>query len=94
MHVKCDNYRVEYWDPIDVMDYPTNIEIDIYQYQKGTNKKWTNDFTHHLIVDLERIIALDAYMLHMVDEEVFNNYTDGCQGFALYIIIGVIDIQM
>lgn len=45
-------------DPIsDLMDHPSNMEIDLYWYQKGINNKWTYDLTHHLMVDLERIIA-------------------------------------
>ena len=46
------------------------------------------------MVDLETIIALasmtyiaylDAYELHPRDDKIFNNFINGCQGFALYI---------
>ena len=34
------------------------MEIGLYWYVKGTNNKWTYDFTNHVMVDVETIIAL------------------------------------
>ena len=52
------NRWMEYRDPIDLMNYISNIEIGLCWYQKGTNKKWTYDLPDNLMVDLETIIAL------------------------------------
>ena len=61
------------------------MEIGLYLYQKGTNNKWTYDFTDHLMVELETIIALatmtyiaelDAYELHLGDEKNFNDFAN------------------
>ena len=48
---------VGYRNPIDSMDYPSNMEIGLRWYQKGTNNKWTYNLTNHLMVDLETIFA-------------------------------------
>ena len=53
-----DNFLVDYWDPIDLMDHSLGMEIDLCWYQKGTNNKWTYDLMDHLMVDLETIIAI------------------------------------
>ena len=54
------------------------MEIGSYSYKKGTNNKWTYNLMHHLMVDLNRTIALasttciayiDAYELHPEDEK-------------------------
>ena len=76
------------------MDRPSNMEINLCWYKKGTNNKWSYDLTDHLMVDLETIIALasmtyvvdlDAYELHRGDEKVFNDFINECHGFTLYI---------
>ena len=57
------------------------MQIGLCCYQKGTNNKWTFDLTTHLMVDLEKIIAIgsmtyivdiDAYELYPGDEKIFN----------------------
>jgi hypothetical protein len=72
-----------YRDPIDFMDRPSNMEIGLHWYQKGTNNKWTSNLTYHLMVELETINALvfmtsildlDAYELFLGDEKVFKNF--------------------
>ena len=54
---------------------------------KGTNNKWTYDFTDHLMAYLEIIIALasmtyivdlDGSELHLGDEIVFNDFINEC----------------
>ena len=91
---KIGNRWVEYRDSIDLMDHPSNMEIGLCQYEKGTNNKWTSGLTVHLMEDLETIIALastkyivdsDAYELHPDNENVFNNLNNECQGFTIYI---------
>jgi hypothetical protein len=60
------------------------MEIGLCWYQNGTNNKWTYNFTNHLVVDLEMIIALASmtyivdldYELHPGDDKVFNNFID------------------
>ena len=73
---------MEFRDPIDLIDCPSNMEIGLCWYQKGTTKKGTYDLTDHLMVDVETltalasmtyIIDLDANELHMGDEKVFND---------------------
>ena len=65
------------------MDCPSNMEIDLCWYQIRTNKKWTYNFTDHWMIDLETkiaitsitcIVGLDAYKLHLGDENVFNDF--------------------
>jgi hypothetical protein len=52
-----------------------------------TNSKWTYDLMDHLMVGPKRIIALafmtyivnlDAYELHVGNENVFNDFIYGC----------------
>ena len=42
---KFGNCWMGYRDPIDLMDCPSNMEIDLHGYQKGANNKWTYNFT-------------------------------------------------
>ena len=72
-----------YRDPIDLMDCPSNMKISLCCYKKGTNNKWTQNLIAHLMVYLDRkialvsmtyIINLNAYKLHMGDEEIFNSF--------------------
>ena len=88
------NCRVEYRDPTDLMDRPSNMEIGLSWFQKGTNNKWTYNLMDHLMADLETKIAitfmtyivdLDANELHPGDKKGFNNFINECQGFTLYI---------
>jgi hypothetical protein len=81
------NRWVEYRDLIDLMDHPSNMEISLCWYEKGTNNKWTSGLTVHLMEDLETIIALasttyivdsDAYELHPGNETIFNNLINEC----------------
>ena len=74
-------------DSIDLMDHSSNMEIDSYWYQKGTNNKCTYDLTDHLMVDLQTIITLasityivdlDTYELYLGDEKVLIDFTYKC----------------
>ena len=76
MHIRDAFLWVVYRDPIDSMDYPSNLEIGLGWYKKGTNKEWIDNLTDHLMVDLETmitlanvtcIVVLDAYELNMGD---------------------------
>ena len=87
MYRKFGNRWVEYKDPIDLMDRLSNMDIGLCWYQTRANNKWTNNFTGHLMIDLETIIALaimtyiidlDAYKLHPRDEKVFNDFINKC----------------
>ena len=69
-------------DPIDLMDYPSNMEIGLCWRQKRINNMWTYDLMDHLMIDLETIITLasrtyivdvDAYELHPGDENSSTN---------------------
>jgi hypothetical protein len=85
---------VEYRDPIDLKDCPSNMEIGLCWYLKVTNNKWTHKLIYHLMIDLETIIALasmpyiidlDAYELHPGDEKVFKRLYQRMLGFTLYV---------
>jgi hypothetical protein len=52
------------------MNHSTNKESGLCWYQHGTNKKWTNNLTDHLMVALETLIAL-AYMTCIVDLDAY-----------------------
>ena len=54
MHIKFGNYRVDYKNPIDWMDRPSNMEIGLCWYQNETNNKWTCVLTNLLIVDIKK----------------------------------------
>ena len=58
MHRKFDNCWVDCRDPIGLMDCPSNVQIGLCWYQRGTNNRHTYDYIDHLMVDLEIIIAL------------------------------------
>jgi hypothetical protein len=90
MCTKVVDHWVEYTDPIDLMDRPSNMEIGLCWYRKGTNNKWTYNDIDHLMRNLETMIAIasmtyiigvidwDAYELHPGDEKVFNIFIDEC----------------
>jgi hypothetical protein len=87
MHIKYGNRWMEYGDSIRLMDRPSTMEISLSWYKKGTNNKWTYDFTYHLMIDLETIIAiasmtyvidLDAFELHLGDEKLFIDFINEC----------------
>ena len=79
MHRRFSNSWVEYKNPIDLNHgCPSNMEIALCWYQKGTKNKWTCYLINHLMIDLETIIALtampytvdlDSYELHPRDEK-------------------------
>ena len=63
------------------------MEIGLCWYQKRTHNKWTYNLTNHLMVYLERVIALasmtyvvdlDACELHRGDKNVFNDFINEC----------------
>ena len=58
MHIKFGNRWVEYRDPINLMDNPSNASIGLRCYHKGTNNKWTFDPNDHWMVDLKKNITL------------------------------------
>lgn len=60
MHEKFDNCWVEYRDPVDSVDCPSNIEFGLCWYQKAVNKKQTYNLSDHLMVDTETMIAVVA----------------------------------
>ena len=46
MHRKLCNHWMEYRDPIDLMDCPSNMKIGLCWYHKRTNNKWTYDLNY------------------------------------------------
>ena len=48
--IKLVDLWMKYRDPIDLLDRPSNMEIGLFGYQKGTNNKWTYNLTDHLMV--------------------------------------------
>ena len=55
---------MEYRDPIDLMDCPSNMEIGLFWNQKGPNNNWTYDLIDHLMVDLEEEICISFYDIY------------------------------
>ena len=95
MHRKFGYCWAECRDPINLMDRPSNMQIGLRWYQKGTNNKRTYNYVDHLMVFLKTIIVLDsmtyiianvnAYECHRRDEKVFIDFIDKCYDFTLYI---------
>ena len=61
--------------------------IGLCWYQKGTNTQWTYNHSDYLMLDLQTISTLasityiahlDAYVLHLRNCEVFNDFIDDC----------------
>ena len=50
MQKKFGNGWVEYRDRIDLINQPSNMEIDLCWYWKRTNNKLTYDLTDHLMI--------------------------------------------
>ena len=70
---------------IDLMNHPSNMEIGLCWYLKGTKNMWTYNLVDPLMIDIETIftlvfltynIDLDAYELHLGVEKIFNNFID------------------
>ena len=83
MRRKITNCWVEYRDPIGLLDRPNNVEVGLSWYQKSAGLKWSYDFTYHIMVELDTVIALAnlmydvetyTYELHPSDEKVFNDF--------------------
>ena len=81
MRRKFGKRRLEYRDPIESMDRPSNMEIGICWYQKGTNKS-IYALINHLMIDLKTTIALASMIyiayLHPGGEKVFDKFFNGC----------------
>ena len=67
MRCKIGNRWIEYRQPIDLLDRPSNMEIGLCWYQNKNGSMWTYDLTDHLMVELETIIAL-ATMTYIVEK--------------------------
>ena len=57
---------IEYRQPIDLLDQPSNMELGLFKYGNKNGSMWTYDLTHHLMVKLEIIIAF-ASMTYIVE---------------------------
>jgi hypothetical protein len=66
MRRKIGSRWIDYRQPIDLLDQPSNMEIRLYWYQNETRSMWTYDFMNHLMVELETIIAL-AIMISIME---------------------------
>ena len=52
---------MEYWDPINLMDHPSKMKINLCWYKKQpTISELINDLRDDFMVDLETIIALTS----------------------------------
>ena len=75
---KIGNHRVEYKDPIYLMDHPSNMQIGLCWYQKGQQQVDLQSYrsfeTMIALASMTYIIDFDAYKLHMGDEKVFNDF--------------------
>ena len=85
MHCTIDDRWIEYRQPIDLWDRPSNKTVGLCWYQNKNGSMRTYDLTIHLIVKLETIIAwvtmsyiveTNLYELHPMDERVFNNFNN------------------
>ena len=65
MRMKFGNRWVKYKDPIDLMDFPPNMDIGLCWYHQITTNMWTY-VLGDWIVDLETIITLASmtYIAH------------------------------
>ena len=77
MRREIDNRCIEYRQPIDFSERPSNMEIGYRWYQNKNKSMWTYDVMDHLLMELETIIALatmtyiveaNSYELHPMDE--------------------------
>jgi hypothetical protein len=70
MRRKIINCWVEYRDPIDLLDHPNNVEVDLCWYQKFTGLKWNYDLTDYIMVELDPVIALANLMYDVGNRHV------------------------
>ena len=52
------NRWFECWQPIGLLDQPSNMEIGLCWYENKNGSMSTYDLTDHIMVELETIIAL------------------------------------
>ena len=83
MRRKIANRWVECRELVNLFDQPSHMEIGLCWYQKDHKSLWTYDWTYHIMVDLETIIALatitfvvekDLDDLNPMDEKMFNDF--------------------
>ena len=70
MPCKTGNRWIEYPQPIDFLNRPSNMEIGLCWYQNKNGSMWTYDLTDHLMLGLKTIIAL-AIMTHIVEKNLY-----------------------
>jgi hypothetical protein len=51
--IRIGNGLIEYRQPINVLDWPSNIETGLCWYQNNNEPMWTYDLTSYLMVGLE-----------------------------------------
>jgi hypothetical protein len=65
MRMKFGNRWAKYKDLIDLMGFPSNMEIGLYWYHQVTTNMWTYILDDNLIVYLETIIALASITIFL-----------------------------
>ena len=70
---KVGNGWIEYRQPIDLLEWPSNIELRVCWYQNKNGPMWTYALTYHLMLE-ETIIALASmtYVVELNLYELFN----------------------
>ena len=76
MRRKIDNRWIEYRQPIDFLDRPSNMKIGSCWYQNKNESMWTYDLKDHLMVELQTIIALNK-MTYIVETSLYELHPNG-----------------
>ena len=71
MRHKVDNRWIEYRQQIDLLDWPSNMDIALCIYHHKNGSIWTYDTINHLIVDFKTIIAL-ATTTYVVETNLYD----------------------
>jgi hypothetical protein len=52
MHHKIGNKWIEYRQPIDLLDRPSNMKKELCWHQNNNGLMWTYDFMDHLMIEI------------------------------------------
>ena len=68
---------IEHQESIDLLNWPSNMEVGLCWYQNKNGSMWTYDLTYHMMLELETIIAL-AIMTYIIETNMYALHrTDG-----------------
>ena len=82
MHCKVGNTWIDYQQPIDLLDWLSNMEQGLSWYQNKIGSMWTYDLIDHLMVGLESISYNDLYCRNKFVRVTSNGRTS-CQWWML-----------